>query len=194
MKIIETKRLLLKEWQRRDAARLYEYAKNPAVGWDAGWQPHESPAMSRRIITKVFIPRGTRKIVRKKDGLAIGSIGLLPDDRRPGINSRELGYSLAQDCWGNGYMTEAAFAMLEYGFRVAKADIISITIGTENLRCQHVIDKLHFVKEGLQRKAYLMYDGSFRDLLCYSLTKEEWESHRWRQETGGYIKEYRAIW
>ena len=108
MKIIETKRLLLKEWQRRDAARLYEYAKNPAVGWDAGWQPHESPAMSRRIITKVFIPRGTRKIVRKK--------------------------------------------------------------------------------------AYLMYDGSFRDLLCYSLTKEEWESHRWRQETGGYIKEYRAIW
>ena len=36
----ETARLLLRPWQAEDAAWLYEYAKDPAVGPSAGWPAH----------------------------------------------------------------------------------------------------------------------------------------------------------
>ena len=42
MKPIETERLLLRPWRLEDAADMYAYAKNPNVGPNAGWKPHES--------------------------------------------------------------------------------------------------------------------------------------------------------
>ena len=43
---IETDRLILRMWTRADAAQLYDYAKDPDVGPNAGWKPHESVAES----------------------------------------------------------------------------------------------------------------------------------------------------
>ena len=42
MLTLETERLILSPWRRKDAADLYDYAKNPNVGPPAGWKPHES--------------------------------------------------------------------------------------------------------------------------------------------------------
>lgn len=176
MKTLETDRLILSEWKKKDAADLYAYAKNPNVGPHAGWKPHESIRESRQIIKKLFRPGGVWAIRDKENGRAIGTISFEEDRMRPGIKSKELGYSLDESYWGKGLMTEAAKEVIRYGFEELGLEMICICTGPENKRSQNVIRKCGFTYEGTLRKAYKVYDGSIRDVLCHSLQKEEYNA------------------
>lgn len=172
---LETERLILDRWSPKDAAALFAYAKNPNVGPHAGWKPHESVRESKRIIRTVFLPADTWKIVWKKTGEPIGSIGLDNDRRRPHIKSRELGYSLNEDFWGRGIMTEAATEVLRYAFEDLRLAIVSIQTSTDNVRSRRVIEKLGFHPEGMERMCYAIYDGTVMDEYVFSMLREEWE-------------------
>ena len=174
MKTIETKRLRLRLWEEKDAESLYAYAKNPDVGPHAGWKPHADIEESLTIIKALFLPNDVWAITLKESGEIIGSIGLELDKRRPGVNSRELGYALSRGHWGKGLMTEAALAVIDFGFNVYQYDVISVCTSPDNKRSQSVIKKCGFVYEGTERRAYKTYDGTIRDSKCYSILKEEW--------------------
>jgi len=178
MKTIETERLILKKWtlSDEDIDGLYDFAKNPNVGPNAGWAPHASREESREIIENIFLPYHVWSIREKATGRIIGNIGLEPDRRREDVNSMELGYSLAEDAWGKGYMTEAARAVIDYGFREFGLVVMGICTGPDNVRSQRVIEKCGFVYEGRQRKGYHIFDGTDRDNLVYSMLREEWEN------------------
>ena len=182
MKNLETERLLLNRWtlSEEDIDGLYAYAKDPDVGPNAGWKPHESREESRKIIEDLFLPNVVWAIREKETGQVIGSIGLEPDRRRENVKSMEIGYSLAKDRWGNGYMTEAARAVIDYAFRELGLEVVAICTGPENRRSQRVIEKCGFHSEGRQRKGYHIYNGSDRDNLMYSLIREEWEENEKR--------------
>ncbi len=180
MRSIETERLELIPWEPTEdmAIELYEYARHPEVGPAAGWAPHESPRHSLDIIKELFIPQGDYAIKIKDSGHIIGSIGLMPDKRREAVKSKELGYSLGRMYWGKGIMTEAARALIDFGFSKEGLDIISIAIYPCNERSLSVARKCGFVKEGTIRKACKGYDGSFRDAMLFSIIREEWEKNR----------------
>ncbi len=175
---IETERLVLRGWKRKDAAALYAYAKNPNVGPHAGWKPHADVAESRGIITQLFQRNTTWAITLKGDDTPIGSIGFEADAYRPGINSREMGYSLSEDYWGQGIMTEAARRLLKYGFEELSLQSVMIRTGEANLRSQSVIRKCGFHYEGTLRQCYRMYNGEIRDSRVYSMLREEYEELR----------------
>ena len=172
---LETDRLVLRMWNRRDAADLYEYAKNPNVGPNAGWKPHENIAESRRIISQIFREHSTWAITLRGSGKPIGSIGLEKDMFRTGIRSCELGYSLSEDYWGQGIMTEAAKRVIRYGFEQMHLQVISIRTAENNMRSRRVIEKCGFTYEGSLRKTARMYDGTYRDARFHSLLREEYE-------------------
>ena len=178
--VIETERLLLNGWtlSDEDIDGLYAYAKNPNVGPNAGWKPHASREESREIIETLFLPHTVWSIREKATGKVVGSIGLEPDRRREDVNSMEVGYSLAEECWGKGYMTEACRAVIDYAFREFGLVVLSICTGPDNVRSQRVIEKCGFVYEGRQRKGYHIFDGTDRDNLVYSIIREEWEDER----------------
>ena len=71
---LETERLILRMWKKKDAPQLYEYAKNPNVGPHAGWKPHESVHESRMIISQLFLTNMCWAIVDKETGKVIGEI------------------------------------------------------------------------------------------------------------------------
>ena len=181
---LETERLWLTPWTlaEEDIAQLYAYAKDPEVGPNAGWKPHESPEESREIIETLFLPNRVFSIREKNaDGSAgkiIGSIGLEADKRRENVKSLELGYSLGKAAWGRGYMTEAAKAVIDYAFSSLDLVILAICTGPQNQRSQRVIEKCGFQYEGRQRKGYHIYDGTDRDNLVFSMTREEWEAKK----------------
>lgn len=175
---LETERLILRMWRKKDAPELYEYAKNPNVGPHAGWKPHESVAESRMIISQLFLTNMCWAIVDKKSGKVIGSIGLEEDKFRPDIKSKELGYSLSEDYWKQGIMTEAAKCVICHAFDNLKLDVLMIRTGDANLRSQRVIEKCGFAYEGTLRRTYRIYDGSIREVRCYSMLKEEYKKHR----------------
>lgn len=173
---LETDRLILRGWTPKDAGDLYEYAKDPDVGPHAGWKPHDDVKESKQIIDELFRANETWAIVEKESGKVIGSIGLEPDKYRPEIRSREMGYSLAKASWGKGYMTEAAKRIMKYAFDELNLQILMIRTGDKNLRSRRVIDKCGFTYEGTLRRAYRIYDGSLREVRCYSMLREEYEA------------------
>ena len=78
MKPIETERLLLRPWRREDVEDLYAYAKNPNVGPNAGWKPHESVEESKAILESWIHSdeEDIWAIVPKETGRACGSPSL----------------------------------------------------------------------------------------------------------------------
>ena len=98
--IIETKRLILREWKDSDAEYLYEYAKDPDIGNASGWVPHKSVEDSKKIIKDVLSDFGCFAIVLKEENHIIGSIDLMLDkssnDEVFDENEAELGYWLAK--------------------------------------------------------------------------------------------------
>lgn len=172
---LETDRLILRMWERKDAPVLYEYAKDPEVGPNAGWKPHADVRESRMIIDELFRQNTTWAITKKETGQVIGSIGFEPDKYRPEVNSREMGYSLSKAEWKNGYMTEAARRLIRYGFDELKLEVLMIRTSETNIRSQRVIEKCGFTYEGTLRRAYRMYNREIREVRCYSMLREEYE-------------------
>ena len=173
---METDRLILRMWAKKDAPALFEYAKDPDVGPNAGWKPHASVGESRMIIDQLFRHNMTWAIIEKSTGTIVGSIGFEEDKYRPNISSKEMGYSLAKRCWGNGYMTEAAKCLIRYGFEELKLEVLMIRTSETNRRSQRVIEKCGFTYEGTLRRAYRMYDNNLREVRCYSMLREEYEN------------------
>jgi len=176
MKTIETERLILRDWDIEDVDDLYEYAKNPNVGPHGGWKPHESKTESLEIMQTLFIDKyDSWAIVYKENGKVIGSIGFETDGKRPEINCKELGYAMSEDYWGKGIMTEAARAVIRFGFEEMGLDMISIYRNPHNERSGRIIEKCGFIYEGTLRRANKIYNGTIRDVACYSMTREEYE-------------------
>ena len=70
--VLNTKRLILRPWNKSDAESLYEYAKDDRVGPIAGWPVHTSVENSREIIKSVLSAPETYAVCLKDDNRAIG--------------------------------------------------------------------------------------------------------------------------
>lgn len=179
--IIETERLRLTPWtsSEEDVAGLFAWASHPEVGPNAGWKPHADLNESKKIIETMFMPsRDCWAIREKESNRIIGNIAIYEDGARENVNSLEMGYALARDCWGKGYMTEAARGVMDYAFAEYELAVMAIRTSDVNSRSQRVIEKSGFKYEGTLRKAYHIYDGTDRDSRIYSITREEWEAIR----------------
>ncbi len=176
MKILETTRLILRQWQESDLEDFYEYAKNPNVGPNAGWKPHDNEEESRNILDSFIKNEDNWAIVYKDNLKVIGSIDLHKDRNRVISNTKMIGYVLSEDYWGQGLATEATLELMKYAFDELNLDIISIKHYQINKRSKRVIEKCGFKYEGTIRMASQIYDGRIFDDVCYSITKDEWLS------------------
>lgn len=117
---LETQRLLLRPWRVEDAPQLYAYAKDPQIGYSAGWPAHRSVEDSAHIIETVLCAPGTYAVCLKTDDLPIGSIGLKmgsATDMTDRADECELGYWIGKPFWGQGIVPEAARELLRHAFQ-----------------------------------------------------------------------------
>jgi len=175
MKNIITKNLRLRPLTMDDSADVFAYSKNKNVGPRAGWKPHETIDETEEIMKIIFVDQENVWGI-EKDNRIIGSIGLIEDPHRQNDQARMLGYALSEDYWGQGIMTEAARAVLAYGFNTLGLSLISVGHYPSNLGSQRVIEKCGFLYEGTIRQAEKIYTGEIRDVKAYSLTRAEYEN------------------
>jgi RimJ/RimL family protein N-acetyltransferase len=102
---------------------------------------------------------GVRRLAQQRVPLLIGRCGLLPWtlDERPEV---EVAYLLAKAYWGQGLGTEAARAVLDYGFEHLHLSRLICLIDRENLASIKVATKIGmtFEKEGRDDKGpFLLY-------------------------------------
>lgn len=178
MKLLETKRLILREWTLDDAQDLYEYAKSELVGPSAGWLPHRSEEDSIDIIKEFIKSQTVYAIELKSEHKVIGGISL--DHRKPvealrHKRQREMGYVLHPNYWGRGLAPEAAKRLIQYGFNDLDLEMIWCGHYTENNNSKRVIEKCGFTFE-FSREEVLKALG-FRKVIkhYYRITKEDYE-------------------
>ena len=71
----------------------------------------------------------------------IGRVGIRQDD---GPSTWDIGFWIHPDYWGNGFATEAAQSVIEFGFSELEAEKITTAHATWNTQSQRVIEKLGF--------------------------------------------------
>ena len=170
--ILETKRLILRPIIKSDAEDIFEYSKGENVGPNAGWKPHKDIEETISIMECIFLDKeGVFGIISKETNKLIGSIGLISDPKRENDQIKMLGYAIGEKYWGKGYMTEAARALIEYGFNILNLDLISAYCYPFNQRSKNVIKKLGFKYEGTLSLCEKTYNGNIYDNECYALKR-----------------------
>lgn len=175
MKQIETERLLLRGFRMEDAEDLFCYACRAEVGPSAGWTPHRTIEDSRDYLRSCIPNMDCWAIVLKETGHVIGSIGL--HDTELGAKKlvrKELGFVLSPEHWHKGLMQEAAGAILAYAFTELAIDIVVVTHFIDNHASRNTIAALGFTYEGHLIAARSAHDGTPKDVLQYSMTREQW--------------------
>lgn len=109
-------------------------------------------------------------ITSAETGRLMGSIGLSPE---PTTRTAELGYWLGKQWWGQGYASEAARAVMGWGFDEAGHARISSRHAVENAASGHVL-----VNAGLKPVARLersmVFRGELHDVKLLGVTAEQW--------------------
>jgi len=164
MKLLETDRLLIRPFVLDDAA-MFRRLLDEAFGHDSyGTEDTTRILLEYNVVADKAheelhqTPYGDRAVVLKSDGSLIGAIGFAPclapfgRLRSFGVaphRSAEVGlfWALFPDHWGRGYATEAARAMVSYGFDELDLGRIVATTENDNLRSIAVMKRLGMTLE-----------------------------------------------
>lgn len=87
----------------------------------------------------------------------------------------EIGYALRTDRWGEGVMAEVLPALIQFGFDTMGLHRIEADADPRNERSLRSLERLGFVREGLQRERYLV-NGEAQDALVHGLLRHDWGS------------------
>ena len=154
MIILETQRLILRHQVLEDLDDLWTLYCDPEIikyipdvprtreeaKEELEWHMHGHPKNPQL---------GLWATIHKETGKFIGRCGLLPWTI-DGQNEVEVAYTIAREYWGQGLATEAAQAILNYGFEKLNLSRLICLIDPENIASQKVAEKIGmtFEKEG----------------------------------------------
>lgn len=173
---LKTGRLLLRPLRFQDAKDFFAYAKNPRVARYVLWDAHESLGQTRGILRGQMRDSAreglmTLAILLKSSGRMVGTIGLVW--RNPADHEAEVGFSLAEDCWGQGLMTEALKAYLHLVFTSTDIRRVEALHDVLNPVSGSVMRKAGMRQEGLLRDK-ILYKGSYASVMLYAALRDEW--------------------
>jgi RimJ/RimL family protein N-acetyltransferase len=166
-----TPRLSLREFRDGDHAAVHAFASDPEVTRYTDWGPNDPDD------TSVFLAKAAQNtsaqprtryplaVVERAGDVLIGSVDIhvVSREHRRG----EMGYVLNRSRWGHGYATEAAAAVLRFGFDRLGLHRISATCDPDNTASARVLERIGMRAEGHLRE-YLCIGGEWRDRLLYA--------------------------
>ena len=170
---LRTHRLALRPFGIADAPRVQSLAGAKEIYATTLNIPHPyGPGLAEQWIashaTQFDAGKGaTLAITLAEGGELVGAIGLVA---QPEHQRAELGYWIGVPYWNRGYCTEAAVAMIQYGFD---------ELGLHKITARHLVgnraSERVMVKAGMRKEGELVdeiyKDGAFRTLGIYGLVK-----------------------
>jgi RimJ/RimL family protein N-acetyltransferase len=172
--ILTTDRLILREFVAGDWPAVLAYQRDPLYlrlyEWEDRAEADVRAFVNRFVEQQLDQPR-TRfqlAVTLKAGGRLIGNAGI----RLNGVDSHaaEIGYELAPNEWGHGYATEAARAILRFGFEELGLHRVGAWTVADNTASARVLEKLGMTLEGRLRD-YHRYKGRYWDVLMYGMIR-----------------------
>lgn len=147
--ILESKRLILRSWQKEDLEDLYQIFSDPAISKMSGcpiisnMQEAENLMKMFQDMNKVFA------LVWKENHKVIGSLDLeTPQfdfgDTYKNAYGKDVGCILHKDYWGNNIMVEATDLVVAYCFQQLQCDYMCCGHFTDNPQSSRLIEKMGF--------------------------------------------------
>ncbi len=176
-KWLETKRLILRQFEITDAEAMYHnWASSEEVTRYLMWSPHKSVEVSREYIKSMR--EGYEKndtydwaIVKKESNEVIGSMGVVHIEERVGV--MHVGYCIGEAWWHKGYTSEAFAEVIRYLFEEVGVNRIESRHDTKNPNSGKVMLKCGLKFEGTLRQSDWNNQG-ICDANWYALLKEEY--------------------
>jgi ribosomal-protein-alanine N-acetyltransferase len=194
---IESERLLLRQFELRDAEEFYQLEKRSIEDHLAPFSPLKpkpsNDAEGIRTMREMLRTTNDRwddgldyrfAIILKKTGAIIGQIGITNIIRNV-AQSAFIGYWIGVEYINQGYATEALVLALHYAFEFAKLHRISLWIVPENTASIRMAEKLNLRFEGKALKA-LYLGGEWKDTNIYAITIDEWDERK--EELYGFLR------
>ncbi|HEX9164999.1 MAG TPA: GNAT family N-acetyltransferase [Gemmatimonadales bacterium] len=173
-----TARLRFREFRPDDFAAVHAYAASPEVTRYTSFGPNteaETRAFLARTAAAVTAsPRvsWTFAMEHAESGALVGGCGLeLADPEGPAFS---LGYVLAPEWWGQGYATEAAGALLRFGFEALAAERLFALVFVGNEASERVLRKagLGYESEATQG---ILKGGTWHAVRVYAMRRKAWQ-------------------
>ncbi len=143
----ETTRLLLRPTNTEDASFVFELMNSPKwlqfIGDRAIKTPHDAANYIAEKIAPQFacLGYGNYTVIRKEDGVKMGSCGLYS---RKGLEGIDLGFAFLPAFHGQGYAFEAAEILRNAAFHQFGLKELSAITLPENLASQKLLIRLGF--------------------------------------------------
>ena len=187
---LETERLILREFVRDDWTRVLEYQSDPLYLRYNPWTERTPEAV--REFVGWFLTHQKQEprikyqlaVILKSNNQLIGNCGIRMEQAN--ALKADIGYELDPQYWNRGYATEAARAIVDFGFRTFGLHPVWSWCVADNVGSAHVLEKLGMRLEGRMRENEY-YKGRWWDTLMYAILADEWEAHkkdhpaRWKQ-------------
>jgi ribosomal-protein-alanine N-acetyltransferase len=186
-----TERLIMREFQPDDWPATLAYQVEPLYLRYYAWTDRTPQAVQEFV--QMFLAQQQERprtkfqlaLALKSSGQLIGNCGIRMDS--PDAHEADIGYELSPHYWGQGYATEAAHAILKFGFTQLHVHRIWSWCMADNAGSAHVLEKIGMQPEGrLRDKEY--FKGRWWDTLLYAILDHEWRG-RWQVQSPGHSEE-----
>ncbi len=174
MKTLRTARLTLRPFTFDDAPALQRLAGAYEVALNTLLIPHPYPDGA----AEQWISRHAEDFEQNRnhhfavdDGQLVGAMGLV----MKGDLIAEIGYWIGVPFWGRGYATEAASAVLRYGFEECRLHRIFAGHFARNPASGKVLARIGMKHEGTLRHHAWKW-GEYLDLEMYGILRDEFNS------------------
>ena len=170
--IIPTERLILSELKGKDIPFIVQYLQHRIFSDLTSNIPHpylESDAASWLKMSKEAFDNhtGYTFAIRNKEGQIMGAIGLHDRDD----DKAELGYWIGIPYWNKGLVTEAAQAVLDFGFKKLEFNKIFATHFLHNPASGRIMEKIGMKQEAVLKQE-MKKDGEYFDIVRYAIFKD----------------------
>jgi RimJ/RimL family protein N-acetyltransferase len=170
---IVTERLVLRRYTHDDIPDVLRFPSQPSVTSE-NIQPTEEGIRKYIDLQNSYQPFEKDKVFelaveRKEDGKVIGLVGLICRDHGQG----EIGWALVVEHRGQGYATEAARALMDYGFNSLGLHRIHADTSSDNLASWRIMERLGMRREALLRGS-VYEEGKWLDKYIYGMLADEW--------------------
>jgi RimJ/RimL family protein N-acetyltransferase len=173
MKILQTKRLILRPFAESDFTAVHSYADRVENLTYMTWGPN-SEDETRAYIKRVMHLDFYFAVTLRESGQLIGACEIHPDC---GV----LGWILHRDYWNQGYGTETAGELLRFGFDDLGLHRIMAHCDAENTGSYKIMEKIGMRREGCfhdTRPANKLSDRKYGDEYQYAILRDEWETKK----------------
>ena len=174
--IIETPHLRLCEFVEGDWPAVLAYQSDPRYlrlyAWTERTEADVRAFVARFVAWQAVEPRHKFQlaVTLRDGGRLIGNCGIRLAEA--GARTGDLGYEISPEFWGHGYATEAARAMVGFGFEELGLHRVWGECVPENAASRRVMEKLGMRNEGRLRQTR-WYKGRWWDTLVYAVLEDE---------------------